>query len=246
MQSEKTASSDIPEPPANPPLAASSDLPPHLHSDSPAVVSLDTPPSPPVDPPPGRTLRSPPAMSLDDPARPASDPPPGPPSSSPSAMSLDPPEAPSESPPESHADRSAVPPPPPLQPPPLAATAKLVLPPQSWSASAAASAAVDKIQPPKPATLQRPLPVSSLPMPSTAKPAPPVALLQVDLAHQVSTTDAWQILQAVMHGLPYDAGRPILPSSRIESKQCSERCFQVIMHRRQLALLGLQHVTAVI
>jgi len=69
---------------------------------------------------------------------------------------------------------------------------------------------VDKIQIPKPATLQRPLPVSSLPMPSTAKPAPPVALLQVDLAHQVSTTDAWQPLQAVMHELPYVAGRPIL------------------------------------
>jgi hypothetical protein len=47
-------------------------------------------------------------------------------------------------------------------------------------------------------------------MPSTAKPAPPVALLQVGLAHQVSTTDAWQPLQAVMHGLPYVAGRLVL------------------------------------
>ncbi len=61
-----------------------------------------------------------------------------------------------------------------------------------------------------PARLHRPLPVSCLPMPSTAKPAHPVALLQVGLAHQVSTTDAWQPLQPVMRGLPYVAGRLIL------------------------------------
>jgi len=44
-------------------------------------------------------------------------------------------------------------------------------------------------------------------MPPTAQPAPSVALLQVGLAHQVSTTDAWQPLQAVMRGLPHVAGK---------------------------------------
>ena len=212
MQSDKIASLDIPEPPGNPTLAASSDLPPLPCSDPPAVVLLDNPPSPSVDPPPGPASRSPPAVSLDDPARPASEPPPGPPSRSPSAMSLDPPEAPSASPPESHADRlllAAVPALPPLPPPasPLAAIANPVLPPPPWSAAVAAPAVVDKIQPPLPCTLHCPLPVSCLPMPLTAEPAPPVALLQVGLAHQVSTTDAWQPLQPVMLRLPYIAGR---------------------------------------
>ena len=44
-------------------------------------------------------------------------------------------------------------------------------------------------------------------MPVIAEPAPPVALLQVGLAHQVSTTNAWQPLQPVMRGLPYVAAR---------------------------------------
>ncbi|KAL0027457.1 hypothetical protein WJX77_002736 [Trebouxia sp. C0004] len=186
-QSGNFASLDIPEPAADPTPAASLDHPPLPLLDSPVAALLDPPPCPPVHPPPGHPSRPPPAMSLTDPARPASDPPPGPPSNSSSAVSLAPPDPPSEPPPESHADRPPLPtfprPPPPASP--SAATANSVLPPLPWSAAVAAPAAVDKIQPPQPATLHCPLPLPCLPMPLTAPPAPPVALLQLGLAHQL-------------------------------------------------------------